>query len=97
MEKKYAKENNEYLVCVRLRNDNWYKDTTFAVSLYVRLKGKRKWTSFVDMNDYRYRKLEIKERTENRKLKITSEIPFEWIEEVKQMEIDRISKSEYEY
>jgi len=45
----------------------------------------------------KYRKLGIKERIEERKTKITYEIPFEWIEEVKQMEIDRISKSEYEY
>ena len=96
MRKKYAKGNNEYLVGVSLRHINW-DDTVFEVTLYVRLKGKRKWMSFVDTDDYRYRNLGIKERIEERKTKITSEIPFEWIEEVKQMEIDRISKSEYEY
>lgn len=83
MKKKYIKGDNEYLVGVSLRHINW-NDTVFEVTLYVRMKGKRKW-------------LGIKERIEERKTKITSEIPFEWIEEVKQMEIDRISKSEYEY
>ena len=91
MKKKYTKGNNEYLVGVSLRHINW-DYTVFEVTLYVRLKGKRKWMPFVDTDAYKYRKLGIKERIEYRKLKITSEIPFEWIEEVKQMEIERISR-----
>ena len=97
MEKKFVKGDREYLVEVSLRNYSYGYDYVFRVGLNTRLRGNRKWTPFIDINDDKYRHLDIAQRDDNRKTSILSEIPQEWIDEVKQMEIDRISKSEYSY
>ena len=96
MEKKFAKGDREYLVSVSF-NAYWRSKANFSVDLKTRLKGKRKWNGFIGPNSYFYRGIDVGKHEEYRKDSILSEIPQEWIDEVKQMEIDRISKSEYSY
>ena len=97
MEKKFAKGEKEYLVRVSLCNGSHYHGFVFSVDLYTRPKGKRKWIQFIYVNNYRYRQLGYNERDKQREELIISEIPIEWIDEVKQMEIENISKSEYKF
>lgn len=97
MEKKFAKGEKEYLVRVSLCDGSYYHGFVFSVDLHTRPKGKRKWVQFIDVNNYRYRQLGYNERDKQREELIISEIPIEWIDEVKQMEIENISKSEYKF
>ena len=96
MEKKFVKGDREYLVSVSFYA-YWGSKANFRVDLKTRLKGKRKWNGFIGPNRYFYRGIDVGKHEEYRKDCILSEIPQEWIDEVKQMEIDRISKSEYSY
>ena len=97
MEKKFAKGEKEYLVSVSLCDGSYYHGFVFSVDLHTRPKGKRKWIPFIDINNYRYRQMGYNERDKQREELITNEIPIEWIDEVKQMEIENISKSEYKF
>ena len=96
MEKKFVKGDREYLVSVSF-NAYWRSKEHFSVDLKIRLKGKRKWIPFINTDSYQYRQMNHAQRDENRRTCILSEIPQEWIDEVKQMEIDRISELKYSF
>ena len=95
MEKKFVKGDKEYLVKVSLREIGYYNNIAFYVEIYIRQKGKRKWNKFIHLHNISG--LNMVERERQRKTIILAEIPQEWIDEVKQMEIENISKSEYKY
>ena len=97
MNKKFIKEDMEYLVSVSLTSYSFADRNKFRVSINMRQKGKKKWLNFIDEDDYKYRALSMEAREERRMSKIISDIPKEWIEYVKRMEITRISMLDYEY
>ena len=98
MEKKYVKDNTEYLVKVIFEEKGWPNSCfVFKVDLLIRQKGKRKWNDFIDTDAVGYRSLGLDEREKERETLILAEIPYEWLDEVRQLEIDRLKECKYEF
>lgn len=90
--KMFKKDNGDkYEVKVSLYTDGYQSRFHWSVDVFYCPAGKRKFSPLSCKEDWRYRKLSIKERDDYYSQFLLSNIPIEWITEVQQEILKELS------